>query len=256
MELAHKTLGQGPALLILHGLFGSLDNWLTLARQFGEHFSVYIIDQRNHGKSPWDERWDYDVMAEDLAGFMDQHGIPQAHILGHSMGGKTAMQFAAEYPDRITRLIVADIAPKAYPRHHDLILETLNETPLGALTSRQDAEDFMQSRISEPAVRQFLLKSLMRDPVQGFSWRFNLDTITRNYDNILANVRVYQPIEVPALFIAGGNSDYILPGDQQHILDLFPNASFSVIPNAGHWVQAEAPEAFLSLALGFLLQQA
>ncbi|TAE52713.1 MAG: alpha/beta fold hydrolase, partial [Bacteroidetes bacterium] len=163
MELAHKTLGQGPALLILHGLFGSLDNWLTLARQFGEHFSVYIIDQRNHGKSPWDERWDYAVMAEDLADFMDQQGIPQAYILGHSMGGKTAMQFAAEYPDRITRLIVADIAPKTYPPHHDLILETLNETPLAGLQSRQEAEAFMQSRISEPAVRQFLLKGLARD---------------------------------------------------------------------------------------------
>lgn len=256
MELAHKTLGQGPALLILHGLFGSLDNWLTLARQFGEHFSVYIIDQRNHGKSPWDERWDYAVMAEDLADFMDQHGIPQAHILGHSMGGKTAMQFAAEYPDRIIRLIVADIAPKEYPRHHDLILETLNETPLAGLQSRQEAEAFMQSRISEPAVRQFLLKSLVRDATQGFSWRFNLDVITRNYDNILANVRIYHPVEVPTLFIAGGNSDYILPEDQGPILDLFPNASFSVIPDAGHWVQAEAPEAFLSLALGFLLKQA
>ncbi|TAE51442.1 MAG: alpha/beta hydrolase, partial [Bacteroidetes bacterium] len=124
------------------------------------------------------------------------------------------------------------------------------------LQSRQEAEAFMQSRISEPAVRQFLLKGLARDSAQGFYWRFNLDTITRNYDNVLANVRIYHPLDVPALFIAGGNSDYILPEDRDMILDLFPNASFEVIPNAGHWVQAEAPEAFLSLALAFLLKQA
>lgn len=253
MELNFKTYGQGPALIILHGLFGSLDNWVTHARQLSTHFTVYLVDQRNHGKSPHAEPWDYPTMAEDLNEFMDQQGIFQTHLLGHSMGGKTVMQFAHDYPDRIDRLIVADMAPKAYPPHHTGIIAALNNLNLSEIGARQEADSILKKDIPEPGVRQFLLKSLSRESDQGYSWKFNLEVITRDYTNVLEEITFDYSFDQPTLFIYGGKSHYVQPQDKEKILEFFPHATFKSIPQAGHWLHAEAPDEFIAITEEFLL---
>ncbi|MEM7371236.1 MAG: alpha/beta fold hydrolase [Bacteroidota bacterium] len=253
MQLHFQSYGQGPALIILHGLFGSLDNWVSHARKLANDFSVYTIDQRNHGKSPHADRWDYDVMAEDLAEFMDQQGIMQAHLLGHSMGGKTVMKLAGSFPERIDKLIVVDMAPKAYSPHHTHIIETLLAVPLSSLSSRKEAELFLADRIDEWSVRQFLLKGLGRDDQKNFRWKFNLNTISLHYPRILEAVELEEPFEGPTLFLSGGKSEYVQVSDWPNIRDHFPFAQFEVLEEAGHWVHAEAPEAFLQTIRHFLL---
>ena len=178
MQLNVKTLGQGPGLIILHGLFGSLDNWMSHARKLAESYSVYLIDQRNHGKSPHSDSWDYPIMAEDLYHLMDQEGIYTSHILGHSMGGKTAIQFAMQHPERIDKLIVADMGVKAYSPHHTQIIEALNAVDLDEVDSRQAVDALLESRIPNPGIRQFLLKGLGRNGEEGFAWKFNLKVLS------------------------------------------------------------------------------
>lgn len=255
MELNFKTFGHGPALIILHGLFGSLDNWVSHARRLAQHFSVYIVDQRNHGKSPHDEQWDYGLMADDLRDFMDQHSLYTAHLLGHSMGGKTVMQFAADFPERILRLVVADMAPKAYEPHHTRILEALNGLDLHTLESRQQADELLTPEIPQASVRQFLLKSLGRKGKNGYAWKFNLPVIYRDYWKVLANVNLMEPFSGPTLFVHGGKSDYLLEEDYEAIEAHFPAATFACIPEAGHWLHADAPEAFLRIVENFLVDE-
>lgn len=252
MQLNFKSYGQGPALIILHGLFGSLDNWATHARQLSDRFSVFIVDQRNHGKSPHHPEWDYATMAEDLRAFMDDQGMLRAHLLGHSMGGKTVMKFAGEYPDRVEKLIVADMAPKSYPPHHTAILAALNAVNLDGIESRQEADHQLAMGIPEAGVRQFLLKSLSRTKEEGFRWKFNLPVISEHYPKILDTVSFDFPFENPTLFVSGGDSTYVQPEDHAIILEAFPEAQFEVIPNAGHWIHAEAPARFLEIISGFL----
>jgi esterase len=252
MKLNYKTLGQGPALILLHGLFGSLDNWITHARALAEDFSVFLIDQRNHGKSPHADTWNYAAMAEDLHDFMVEHGIMQAHLLGHSMGGKTVMQFAAWYPEMIDRLIVADMAPKAYEPHHEAIIAALQAVPVGEMASRQEAAGLLEKKITEASIRQFLLKSLVRNDDKGYHWRFNLEVIARDYEAVLANVALDFPFEGPTLFLYGRNSSFLVPDkDKYMILEHFPQAQFEGLA-AGHWLHAEAPEAFLAAVKKFL----
>lgn len=256
MQLNFKSYGSGPALIILHGLFGSLDNWQTLARRYAEHFSVFAVDQRNHGKSPHsDDPFNYAQLAEDLHEFMEQQGIFQAHLLGHSMGGKTVMQFAAEYEHMIDRLVVADMGIGDNDRHHDLILDTLGSFPFDQIDARKDAEDWMEARISDFGVRMFLLKNLVRNPKGDteFRWKFNFEVLLRDYENILAGVDAYAPLEVPTLFIRGGKSGYVRDEDLPEIKALFPNLQLETIEGAGHWLHAEAPEEFLDKTLAFLL---
>lgn len=252
MELNFKSFGNGPALIILHGLFGSLDNWVSHARQLSESYSVYLIDQRNHGKSPHADQWDYETMANDLEDFMDQQGIYQAHLLGHSMGGKTVMQFAMNYPERIEKLIVADMAPKGYEPHHTEILETLINIDLASFESRQAVGAHMEARIPEIGVRQFLLKSLGRNEQKQFRWKFNLSIIYQNYKKILEPIDLAFPFDGPTLFLSGGKSFYVSPEDHEMIREGFPEASFSVIPHAGHWLHADSPAEFLQEVHAFL----
>ncbi|MDX2286731.1 MAG: alpha/beta fold hydrolase [Bacteroidia bacterium] len=252
MELNYKSYGQGPALIILHGLFGSLDNWATHARILSEHFSVYLVDQRNHGRSPHDEVWTYAAMAADLDAFMDRQGIIRAYLLGHSMGGKTVMQFTSEYPERVEKLIVADMGIRAYRRHHDDILETLRGMDLSRIGSRQEAEARMAEGIPDPMVRQFLLKSLVRQEQGGFAWKFNFPVIYREYERILEAVPFAHPADTPVLFLTGGLSHYVRPDDHAEILRWFPRAQFQAIPDAGHWLHAEQPEAFIQAVLAYL----
>jgi len=252
MELNYKSYGQGPALIILHGLFGSLDNWVSHARRLANDFSVYLLDLRNHGKSPHASPFDYPTMAEDLAEFMDDHGIYMAHLLGHSMGGKVVMQFAVEYPERVEKLIVADMAPKTYPPHHTEILEALIQLDMSSLTTRSDAAQYFQERLDDVAVIQFLLKNIARTPDKGFRWKFNLPVIYDSYEEILANVNLEYGFDKSTLFLSGGDSTYLLPEDHDMILSHFPQAQFHSIPGAGHWVHAEAPTAFLEEVIKFL----
>ena len=252
ISLNYKTFGQGPAMLILHGLFGSLDNWVSFARQLDNKYSIFLIDQRNHGKSPHHNEWNYEIMAQDLEDFMDQQGIFQANILGHSMGGKTAMQFALNQPARVEKLIVADIAPKAYPPHHEQILNAITNLDTSILESRKDAKQALSNAINDDSVIQFLLKNLKRKDEGGFEWKFNLKVIYEKYEKVLEAIYSEDIFEGESLFIAGEKSDYIKSEDHAQILNLFPSAKFKTIPHAGHWVHADAPEQMLRIVDQFL----
>lgn len=253
MKLNYKLLGESDkALIILHGLFGSSDNWLTIGRKLAEQYKVYIVDQRNHGDSPHDKTHTYEAMAEDLKEFIDTHKIENPHIMGHSMGGKTAMTFAVKYPDLFDKLIVVDIAPKAYPVHHDQILDGLKSINLAEVKTRGDAEKQLSNYVPELGVRQFLLKNLNRDANKSYSWKINLEVIDNAIEKISEGM--ITPIAKPktVLFIGGKNSNYIQEGDFKLINDFFPNAKIVMIEGAGHWIHAEKPEEFLTEVENFL----
>lgn len=251
MKLFFRQSGQGTPLIILHGLFGSSDNWYSLAKVFSAQFTVYVVDQRNHGLSPHSDDFDYRFLTEDLNDFMEEHNIISPCILGHSMGGKTAMNFAVRYPERTGKLIVVDIVPKVYPVHHDHILEGLRAVPLDTLSSRTEADQIVAQFVPEAGVRQFLLKSLTRKENGGFEWRINLDAIERNLSAMGQGMVYPGTYGGPALFIKGSRSDYYEEGDEASIQAIFPGARFSVM-ETGHWVQAEKPEEFSKLVLGYL----
>jgi pimeloyl-ACP methyl ester carboxylesterase len=252
MKLNFKTYGNGPALIILHGLFGSLDNWVSHAHALENEYSVYLLDQRNHGKSPHNEVFTYTSMAEDLHEFMNDEGISYAHLLGHSMGGKTVMEFAGLYPERIEKLIVADMGVKKYRPHHEDVLKAISGLDLPSLQTRKEAEAFLMENLNnDKAVVQFLLKGLAREIKGDFKWKFNYPTILAHYDNILQGVTL-EPFEKPTLFLSGGNSKYVLPEDHAQILQFFPHAEFEVMPNVGHWLHAENPTLFLEYVQAFL----
>lgn len=252
MQLNFKSFGNGPALVILHGLFGSLDNWVTLGKRFGADFSVYILDSRNHGKSPHTDDINYPLMAEDLLGFLESQAIPTTHLLGHSMGGKTAMRFCLDHSERVEKLIVADMPPVEMPESHVEIFDALLSLPLADLSSRQEAESLLTEKIPNIPTRQFILKSIERDSENRFEWKFNLSAIHKQYSDILKAVDSSQSVETPSLFIRGGKSDYVKDENFPSILKLFPNAKIETIQNAGHWVHAEAPEEFYNSCMRFL----
>ena len=254
MQLHHKTLGAGEPIAILHGLFGMLDNWQTLAKQLAEDYLVYLVDQRNHGRSPRTEQHGYPEMAEDLRGFLQSEGIPAATILGHSMGGKTAMQFALTYPELTERLIIIDIAPKTYKGGHESIIAALESLHPERLQSRAEAEAHLAPLIPELGVRQFLLKNLSREKTGGYRLKMNLPTLRREYPRILANLEVENEstYDGPALFVRGGQSRYVADEDFTRIRTLFPTAEFQTVLNAGHWVHAQAPVELLALLRNFL----
>lgn len=244
MILHHKIQGQGDPLIILHGLFGSSDNWATLARRWAEHFTVVTVDLRNHGRSFHHDAMNYTAMVDDLVRLMEQEWIHKAHVLGHSMGGKVAMHLALSHPDLIDQLLVADIGTKDYPGGHELILDTLNALPVDQVQSRADAEEFMRRTIHEDGVVQFLLKNLGRNGQDGYRWKMNLPVITSHYDVIVSGVHPSHTYTGTTTFFRGGRSDYILDEDWTEIIQRFPLAELVTIPNAGHWLHAEQPEAF------------
>lgn len=253
LELNYKTFGQGEPIIILHGLFGTLDNWQTIARQLAENYSVFILDQRNHGRSPHAEPHDYPTLAEDLHHFMEAHWMYDgAHVIGHSMGGKTAMQFALTHPDLVKKLIVVDIAPKAYQGNHYEIFEALKTMDLDKIADRKEAEAFLAARISEEDVRQFLMKNLTRKPEGGFEFKMNLPVLWKYYPDILAAVDG-EPFDGETLFIRGGKSKHVaLPTDEAVIKKLFPNSEIKTVEGAGHWVHAEKPAELLDMIKQFL----
>ncbi|MGY6521785.1 MAG: alpha/beta fold hydrolase [Mongoliitalea sp.] len=252
MKLNYKKSGQGDVLIILHGLFGSADNWFSIARELEKYFTLYLVDQRNHGDSPHSSEWNYEVMAKDIKELMDDEGINKAHLMGHSMGGKTVMKFASLYPEYVDQLIVADIAPRYYPVHHGRILEGLNAIPLDTIKSRKEADDTLAGYIKITGIRQFLLKSLGRDDEGKFIWKINLPVITEQIEIVGEAITADQPITIKTLFMGGANSDYILDSDKQEIAEMFPNSSIIFIKDAGHWLHAEQPKAVIETVKAFL----
>ncbi|MFA5330033.1 MAG: alpha/beta fold hydrolase [Prolixibacteraceae bacterium] len=267
MQLFYRTEGAGTPLVIVHGLYGSSDNWLTVAKKLGEKFQVYSIDQRNHGRSPKSEVHDFEAMKNDLAEFFDAHNIEKAVLMGHSMGGKTAMCFAADYPERIEKLIVVDIAPKDYfllydesqYYLHNNILRAMLEIDFSRIESRKDVEIFLNERVDSVQIVQFLLKNVHRNKeTHQFEWRLNAQVLYDNLDEIIkgVNARWFDdriPImNYPVLFIKGANSNYILPEDFPSIRRIYPDAEIIEIPDAGHWLHAEQPQLFMDAIWKFL----
>ncbi|MDZ7786831.1 MAG: alpha/beta fold hydrolase [Halofilum sp. (in: g-proteobacteria)] len=246
MELHTRVAGNGPPLVLLHGLFGSNENLGGVARALADRFTIYGMDLRNHGRSPHADSMDYADMAADVRDTLDAHGLDAATVLGHSLGGKTAMELALSAPERVSGLVVVDIAPIAYDRRHDQELEALHELDLSAIRSRGDADAALADRIPNPAIRQFLLKNLSRTD-NGFTWRIPLETIYAGYAEIAAAPPSQGPYNGPALFIRGGNSDYLPEEAEPAIRERFPDARIETIPDAAHWVHVDAPEAFLEL---------
>jgi esterase len=252
MKLNFKKTGKGEPLIILHGLFGAADNWLSIAKELQEDFTMYLLDQRNHGDSPQTDEWNYEVMAQDIFELMEDEGIAKAHVMGHSMGGKTAMKFAMKYPEKVEKLIVADISPRFYPIHHQTILEGLNAIPVQDLQSRKEAEDILSKYIPDLGTRQFLLKSLTRDGGH-FKWKINLPVITEQIANVGEALEAEGSFVNPVLFLAGEKSDYIQDKDREEIAQFFPNHQLVTIKNAGHWLHAEQPAAVVETVKVFLL---
>lgn len=252
MRLFHKQYSdQGPPLFILHGLFGQQGNWASHARELGNTYSVFSLDARNHGQSDWADSMTYLEMAEDVRETLDALTIQQAAFIGHSMGGKTAMQFAFNWPERVSKLLVVDIAPVAYMSAPDQVLSALMRIDLSSLVSRTQADDLLQADIPEKGIRDFLLTNLRRGD-DGFQWRMNLKAIHDNYSSLRGGLSMQKPYQGETLFIKGERSDYLMPAYRDRTMACFPKAQIKVIPDAGHWVHSEKPEQFLALARSFL----
>ncbi len=250
MKLNFRKYGEGEPLIILHGLFGSLDNWVTLANRFSEKRAVYVVDQRNHGQSPHDDEMNYSVMADDLYRFIQDHDLGPSTILGHSMGGKTAMYFAQKYTEFCKAIIVVDIGIKDYPPHHQAVLEAFEAIQPETLESRRQAEERISPIISDEGTRLFLLKNLYRRKDGTYGIRANYQVAKKRMADILAPVPKI-PVDVPALFIVGGKSDYIMPEDHDSIRDVFTAAKFVTL-DTGHWVQAEDPDGVFEAVENFV----
>ena len=251
--LNYKSYGEGPAFVIMHGLFGMLDNWQTLARKWSGEYRVILVDLRNHGRSPHLEEMDYDLMAEDVATLLEELGIDECILLGHSMGGKVAMQTALTYPELVNRLIVVDIAPRRYRAGHDTIFAALEAFDPSTITDRKAAARAMESFVSDPGIQLFLLKNLARSPQGGFRWRMNLPVIKENYLKLIGPVgQIGDEYDSPSLFLRGGNSGYVQDDDLELIKMLFPSATLTTVAGAGHWVHAERPAELMAEVNAFL----
>ena len=250
--LFHKQVGEGAPLVILHGLFGSLDNWMGIAKALGSQFTVYLVDLRNHGRSFHDEVFDYPSMSQDLVQWSQSVNLGEFHLMGHSMGGKVAMHYAQANPEKLRKLVVVDIAPKAYPVHHESILQGLGTMNPLQLESRQQADQHLSQYVPEAGVRQFLLKNLKRNESGQFDWKLNLPAIRDNITAVGAALPPQPHIDLPALFVRGQHSDYINEQDMAPIKGQFPQAVIETIAGAGHWVHSENPQAFLQVVGNFM----
>ncbi len=251
MKLNYKSFGSGPPLVICHGLFGMLDNWQTLGKKWANDFTVYLVDLRNHGRSPHDAAFSYALMAEDLREFLESQWIYKSHFLGHSMGGKVVMQLALSEPDFVDKLVVVDMGVGENKAGHHSIFEAMLSLPITTLESRAEAEEHLGKFIAEPGVRLFLMKNLSRNPEGGFRWKMNLKSLHESYAEILAPMPE-GTFEGPSLFIRGNKSNYLPTVLDEAYLGRFPNAKLESL-EAGHWVHAERPTELLQLVSSFLI---
>lgn len=242
-RVSHGNAGAAPPLLVVHGLFGSARNWGAIAKRLSNDRQVIATDLRNHGDSPWDDVHDYPAMAADLAAVIAEHGSSM-DVIGHSMGGKAAMVLALTRPELVNRLLIADIAPVSYDHTQQHYIEAMQRLDVANFSSRTEADAALGGSIKEPGIRAFLLQSLdLR--ASPPAWRLNLKVLDREMDRITGwPEEVQGRFDAPALFLSGARSDYVLPEHRPAIKALFPNAKFAKIPDAGHWLHAEAPRAF------------
>lgn len=254
LELAHIAHGEsGAPVVILHGLLGSARNWSSIARQLGATHRVFALDLRNHGASPWADEMTYDQMADDVRAFLARHGLPAAAVIGHSMGGKVAMRLALARGEQVERLVVVDVAPVTYRRGFNAHVEAMRGLDLAGISRRSEADVLLAEQIADARVRGFLLQNLVSSE-DGLAWRVPLQALAVNMPELVGFPESAEAEQYggPTLFVAGGLSDYVRPEHHAAIMRLFPNAQLAAIPDAGHWVHAEAPEQFLEVVGAFL----
>ncbi len=248
-----ETAGQGPAVVILHGLFGDADNFRSIALHMQRHYSVTRVDLPGHGRSSTLDTLSINAMAEVISDALLKNKVNECHLLGHSLGGKVAMAIAGnDLNVQVNKLVIADIAPRVYPPHHQTILSALSALPLDQLTSRSDADKILARAIPQAGVRSFLLKNLVRDSDAQYQWRIDLAKLVRDYPLIRQVPSLSKIIKCPTLFIKGGNSDYIDESDEPEIKRLFADPHFKEIAGTGHWLHAEKPALFTAVCTSFL----
>jgi len=252
MDLHFEVCGQGEPLVILHGLLGSSDNWQSVSSKLAPFFTVFTVDQRNHGRSPHSPDMNYSLMAADLENFLTQRNLAEAYVLGHSMGGKTAMSVALLYPAKVKKLVVVDMAPRAYSPRHREVLEAMAALNLEAFHTRQQIETALADAEPDLSTRRFLLKNLARDSSGEFRWRLGLREIIKNYSNLSEAIPVVRRFDKPALFIRGASSDYLFESDLESIRELFPRARLQTVEGAGHLVHAQRSAEFVEIVRAFL----
>ena len=264
MNLYSRVIGKGPPVLVLHGLFGMSDNWVSIGNALADQgFSAHLVDLRNHGRSPHVETHRYPDMCEDLLHYLDQADLARVRIIGHSMGGKLAMMFGLLEPERVERLVIVDIAPSDYRdpknRFHVNIIEVLQSIDLAQHESRESIREALTAELDDPATAMFLTKSLSRDNTShGFSWKFNLPVLQKFQEHIhigLEELEIYAPCGAPALFIRGEDSTYYQSKHEADRINFFPYSEVVGVAGAGHWVHSEQPERFFATVLPFLAEE-
>jgi len=253
MILLHSTIiGKGHPLIIAHGYFGMGDNWKSIATKLATHFEVHLLDLRNHGRSFHSDDFNYDVMVEDVLFYIKHYQLKNVILLGHSMGGKMAMQFAVIYSEYLSKLIVVDIAPKYYPPHHEAILTALNNVNFDKITSRREVSDIFKKYIDEESVIQFLLKNVYWESKTQLAFRFNLESLTENNNEVGEALPSFTSFDKPVLFLKGDSSGYISTDDAPLIKGHFSKAEIVTIENASHWVHADNPSQFYEAVFNFI----
>jgi len=256
--LNYKEIGEGPPIIIAHGLLGMLDNWRTFSKRLAERgYKVISIDQRNHGKSFHSDDFDYELLATDLKKFIDELGLDKVHLMGHSMGGRMAMQFLSMFPERLDKTIVVDMSPAGSIGSHDHIFQSLLSVDFSSVSSRKEVEQHLSSRGLPMAVVYFLLKNLKRDAGAGrYAWKANVRGLHTNYDKIVQGLDSDQVSDKPILFAGGSESGYITSADMKVIIKMYPEYCYETIQGAGHWVHADNPDQLLEAVTQFLASQA
>jgi esterase len=265
MKLFFRKYGDGPPLVILHGLYGSSDNWVTIAKTLGERFTVYLPDQRNHGQSPHSEKHDYDSMRDDLFELVNDLSLKKIFLVGHSMGGKTAISFALKWPERLDGLLIADISPFTYETNghsahtqHYTILNAILSFDSGKISSRSEVDQKLKDKIPAEKERSLIMKNLLRTSDNKFAWKINASSLLANLNKIMEGIKRttdynLQITGFPVVFLRGGNSDYIPDSDLKDILHVFPAAEIIDIPGAGHWIQVDKPDEVVKYIKRLLL---
>jgi esterase len=253
MKLFHKEFGSGKPLIILHGLFGFSDNWQSHAKSLSSYYRVILFDLRNHGRSPWDDNHAYEDMALDVAESLDQLSVDKACFIGHSMGGKVLMHLGLNHGSYIDKMIVVDMGTKSYPMHHQDVIHAIQSVNIESVTARSQVNEMLKPILASEGLRQFLLKNLYWKEKGVLAWRMNVKTLVKNMEEVLSALPDGEILN-ESLFIRGGLSNYILDDDVDLIQNQFPNSELLTIDGAGHWVHAEASEAFIEATLSFLLR--